>query len=338
MCMSTVRVLTPEASIPHTEVSSSWRLTARAGAQVALASGQFDCRAAAGAGFVRVCRRDPRWLEFADGSFFYPIGHNLRSPGDRRPTFYDRRAWQLVLQAEKKGTFAYAEWFKRMAARGENFTRMWLCPWWGSLEWNSDYPGYHGVGYYNQRNAARVDRVLQLAEQAGIYVNLETMNHGALSTRIDGDWEQNPICTAQPGGFVRFASDFFVNDRALKSHRNKVRYAIARWGYSTAIAFWGIITESEWVEAYDRGLYVHKAPTGPFAPDPYRTPECQERLRQWLRDMSRFFKATDAHPHLVSTHFSNPQNGTENWWAKELEIVHRPRADQPLAIRLDTHL
>ena len=148
------------------------------------------------------------------------------------------------------------------------------------------------------------------------------MNHGALSTRIDGDWQDNPMCRAQPGGWLQYATDFFTDDKAQRLHRQKLRYTIARWGYSRAIAFWGVITESEWVEPYDRGLYVQQAPTGEFAPTPYRTPEYQDQMRQWLRDTARYLKQTDSHPHLVSTHFSNPQNGAEMWQYPELDIIH----------------
>ena len=299
-----------------------WALIAKADGEEAQRHGVFTTKASGSPGFVRISPRDSRYFEFSDGSFYYPIGHNLRSPSDRRPTFYTPAVWRKTLDAEKEGIFAYQRWFKTMQANGENFSRIWLCPWWGGLEWNSKYPGYHGVGYYNQENAARIDMLLELAEQHGVYLNVATMNHGALSTRIDGDWEENPLCESQPGGFVRYASDFFTNERALESHRRKIRYTIARWGYSTAVAIWGVITESEWVEAYDRGLYVSKPPTGEFAPDPYRSPRYQQRLRQWLLSMSRFIKTTDAHPHLVSTHFSNPQHGTEMWWADELDVIH----------------
>ncbi len=302
-----------------------WRLTAKAGAEKVTAAGAFVCTPTAGKGFVRLSEHDPRMFEFSNGSFFYPIGHNIRSPSDRRPNIFGAKTLANAGRADKQGTRAFESWYKRMKANGENFTRIWMCSWWCGLEWNATYPGYHGLDYYNQQNAARLDRLLELAEKEGIYVNLEPFNHGALSTYIDKDWRHNPLSRTQPGGFLRYATDFFTSAKAQRMHRQKLRYTIARWGYSPAIAFWGIITETEWVEPYFRGLgWVNDSmlEKGSHVPRPYKTSRHMDKMRKWLVETGEYLHQTDAHPHPVTTHFSNPQNGLEMWKRDNIQIVH----------------
>ena len=195
-------------------------------------------------------------------------------------------------------------------------------PWWGALEWNPTQGPYHGLDYYSQENAARLDRVMELAEKNGIYINLETMNHGAISSGIDHDWENNPLNADVPGGYLKYATDFLSSERAQKSHRNKLRYTIARWGYSTAIAWWGTVTEAEWTEPYARSLSWFKPDRNIRAPKPYHTDKYVVPLYRWISKTGGYIRSNDAHPHLVSTHFSNPQNGIDVWRWPHTEVVH----------------
>ncbi len=309
---------------PWTPGTYKWVVRAKAGRDLAKAGGTFTCTPSNAKGFVRIAKRDRRMFEFSDGSSFFPIGHNIRSPSDRRPGIYRVKTIDNADWADRRGTYAFERWFKKMAANGENYTRIWMCPWWTGLEWNQDYTGYHGLGYYNQKNAARLDRLLELAATHGIYVNLETFNHGQLSTSIDPDWIHNPLNRQHPGGFLRYASDFFSSPRALELHRRRLRYTMARWGYSPQIVLWGIITESEWVEAYFRGLgwvSEKQAAKNQETPYPYRSNRHVDKMRDWLTDTGKYIQTTDAHPHLVTTHFSNPGNGNEMWYRDPLQVV-----------------
>ncbi|MCK5849506.1 MAG: DUF5060 domain-containing protein [Kiritimatiellae bacterium] len=310
---------------PWRQGEYKWTLTAKTGDEKAVMKGSFVCTPAKTPGFVHLSKRDPRYMEFSNGDFYYPIGHNLRSPSDRRPNIYGADVTANLNRAERQGTRIYAEWFKKMHAHDENFSRVWMSPWWCGLEWNRDSTGFHGTGYYNQANAACLDRILELAEKEHIYLNLETANHGMFSTFIDKQWRHNPLNKANKGGFLSFATQFFTDKRAKKTHENKLRYTIARWGYSTAIAWWGIMTEAEWTEPYYRGLdhvKLNKLDVAPWVPRPYKTKKHKEDLLQWIVDMDQFIRRTDAHPHLVSSHFSNPQNGTELWRRDGNDIVH----------------
>ena len=66
----------------------------------------FECVASEGRGFVRVSRRDPRYMELDDGSPFFAVGQNV---------------------AFVKDLFATAERIRRLGASGANFARVWAC-------------------------------------------------------------------------------------------------------------------------------------------------------------------------------------------------------------------
>lgn len=62
-------------------------------------------------GFLRVSRRDPRWLEFSDGTPFFAIGQNL--------AFIGSQQYFTLSRAE--------EAFARLATNGANYLRVWTC-------------------------------------------------------------------------------------------------------------------------------------------------------------------------------------------------------------------
>jgi hypothetical protein len=66
----------------------------------------FECTASADKGFVRVSPRDPRYLEFDDGSPFFAVGQNVAFVTD---------------------SYVSAEMIRKLGANGANFVRVWAC-------------------------------------------------------------------------------------------------------------------------------------------------------------------------------------------------------------------
>ncbi len=303
-----------------------WKIVARAGDEESTVKGVFVSLKGKSHGYVRTSEKDPHWLEFEDGEFFYPIGHNLRSPRDTRAADTMPSTIASGLRAEREGTMAYAKWFKKMHENGANFARVWMSSWWLGLEWNQTTEGYHGLEYYNQSNAARLDRLIELAEKEGVYLCLETINHGMLSSHIDKQWAENPANKeTQPGGYLCYATEYFSSERANEWHRNKMRYTVARWGYSTSIAWWGVVTEAEWVEPYFRSISWVREGTvewEPWIPRPYKSRGYRAMYQDWISDMAGYMKEVGMHPHMTSVHFSNPYNGLGVWRKPDTDIVH----------------
>lgn len=275
-------------------------------------------------GFVRVSERDPRYFEFSNGEFFYPMGHTIRSPSDRRPRIYEAPLEQTLDTVEAMGTAVFERWFRRLSENGANFGRVWISNWWLGLEWNHRHPGYHGRKYFNQANAARLDRLLELAEEYGIYLNIETINHGTFSTVVDAEWEDNPWSEfSADEGPNKYATDFFYHEESLRWHRNKNRYLLARAGHSPNVVWWGVATETEWLEPMFRsirGLDPRRA--RPHHPIPFRTNEHREHFKTWVDDTATFLRNANAHPVLSGTHFSNPGNGMDFWELDSIAVLY----------------
>jgi len=263
----------------------------------------FTCiPSAASKGFIR--SSPSGYFVFDDGTFFYPIGMNIRSPADtRQPYRYP------FSQYEGKGTYAYDLYFRKMKDHRMNWSRIWLCSWWCGLEWREDWGSYAGIGYFNMKNAWRFDYVLKTAEEHGIYLQVDTMNHGQLSLKIDREWDHNPYNTAL-GGFLSRPEDYFTHPKAQKLHKHKLRYIVSRWGYSPYIMAWMLLTEVEFTEEYFNGAYKNGNIPGTYP-----------KTTAWHKEMARYMKRIDPWKHLVGTHFSHPHRGSDIWSLPEMDIA-----------------
>jgi cellulose synthase/poly-beta-1,6-N-acetylglucosamine synthase-like glycosyltransferase len=116
-------------------------------------------------GYVRIDPKSRRFVREPGGPF-YPVGINLRSPGDKGGQFnYD-----FQVPSEQEGALRMEAYLNRMKAAGISMARVWLTPWFGGLEWRRDVRGYSGVGSYNLQNAWRVDSVMSKAEELGLSI------------------------------------------------------------------------------------------------------------------------------------------------------------------------
>ncbi|MBN1673570.1 MAG: DUF5060 domain-containing protein [Kiritimatiellae bacterium] len=230
-------------------------------------------------GFVRVSARDPRCFEFDNGAYFFPIGHNVRSP-------YDERMDRQFPWAKRwpRDSTSYAQYFQTMREHGETMAEVWCAPWSLGLEWNPKWRGYHGIGQFNLMHAWELDQVLAQAERSGLYVNLVIHNHGKFSTYSDKSWEHNPFYTAN-GGYLRNPEDYFSDSRALDSFRKLMRYTVARWGHSTRVFAWELWSELD-LTGSDRKKKCYKNP----------------EVVEWHRIMGQYVKEIDPYDHMVSSH------------------------------------
>jgi len=230
-------------------------------------------------GFIGISKIDPKYFAFPKENFFYPIGINIRSPTDTR--------YALMLKKDvpmDTGTFYYEKIFKEMNENGENFTEIWLAPWFAGLEWIETRPGYKGVGYYNMRNAWKIDRILELAEKYNIYLQLVIINHGQLSTFCDEEWQDNPY-NEKNNGFLKSPEEFFTNPLAKEYTKKKLRYIIGRWSYSPNIFSWILLNEINLVGS-DNKFYLSST------------------ITSWYDEMSKYLKKIDPYKHLVSAHYT----------------------------------
>ncbi len=262
----------------------------------------FTARPAGGPAFVRCSVRDPRHFELDTGTYFFPIGHNTRSPFDTRMD--EQFPWRF---RHPEGTRAYRHYFRNMAAAGENLAEVWMCQWSLGLEWSTVSPGYHGAGDYHLGNAWELDEVLGWARESGMRINLVLNNHGRAGLGYDAEWQDHPF-NVNRGGFIA-ADDpmhFFAHPRAMDLQQRLFRYIVARWGWDSTVFAWELWSELDLV--------------GKHGQDP--VPQKDPRVIQWHRQMGDYLRAIDVNRHLITTHLSGDYRVTSPELAQLPQIDH----------------
>jgi hypothetical protein len=244
--------------------------------------GEFHVRPAEpGAPVPVTMTKGARHFRHRDGRPFIPIGQNLGWP-------------------EESGSRIYSAWLRSLAAEGANCGRLWLVHYMcgTALEWSPKKvnPGYGGVGVYSQESAARVDRMLASALENGVYLTLSFYSFGD----TNWDWERNPYCR-QAGGWLGEPTEFFTDERARRATRNRLRYAVARYGWSPAVWAWELWNEVETSRGYT-----------------------EDAVTSWHEEMAAYVKSIDAHGHLVTTsyRFTPPETSCRAYELEDIDFVN----------------
>jgi hypothetical protein len=121
--------------------------------------------------------------------------------------------------------------------------------------WNSTFEGQgngggrfliesmeSGVGRYDQRKVARIDQILQWAEDRDLKVMLAIWAHPFL--RVGGQpWPDGRWDVSNPYSRIVEAAEFYTDSLSWSYQEKQYRYIVARWGYSRALGIWEIINE-----------------------------------------------------------------------------------------------
>jgi len=216
------------------------------------------------AGFIRVDPSNPRRFITANGKRFFPRGEDV--------------AWD-------SGGHNVTNIFWKMGAAHENWSRVWMDHWDGK---NLDWPAYGPTlptGQLDLGVAQKWDSIVAAAEQAGVHFQLTLQHHGQYSSTVDSNWGQNPYNTTNTAGstngFLTDPVQFFTNATAKALTKRKLRYAVARWGYSTSIMAWELFNEVQFTDA---------AQTGQWG-----------LVQSWHTNMAVFLRSQDPYQHLITT-------------------------------------
>ncbi|MBN1765371.1 MAG: DUF5060 domain-containing protein [Sedimentisphaerales bacterium] len=234
--------------------------------------GTFNCVAGSNPGYIRIDPCDPYFLAYDDGTTRLNIGHN--------------NCWQ------EGGIYGWENAMSKMNEAGENWTRLWMSQYSGDggveLEGLADdYTGYFsGPGNLSMQTALRLDNFIEAAEEYGVALQLVFQYHGQFSTMTNPRWDLNPY-NSDNGGFLDDPAEFFTDAQAIQLTKNKYRYIIARWGYSTSILAWELFNEARYTDGWDD--------------DP-----CM--VIDWHDEMSTYVRSIDPFGHLITT---SAHGGTE---------------------------
>jgi len=230
-----------------------------------LASGTFSIGISNSGGYVRRSA-SPYYFRLDSGAPYFPIGENVCWPGGG-------------------GTYDYDGWMTQLAGHGGNYLRLWLINEWNKLglEHLSLSPGDgSGLGRYDQQAAWRIDYILDLAERLGIRALLCVDSFNSLDADgIYGNWSRYPYNQAN-GGPCATPPEFFTNAEAKRFFQQRLRYLVARWGYSTSVFAWEFWNEVDIITGYDSAA-----------------------VAAWHQEMARCLRSIDPWAHLITTSFGD---------------------------------
>ncbi len=234
----------------------------------------FEVKAGPGNGFLRKSRNNAFYLAFDSGRPFFGIGHNT--------------GWVV-----NNNIAVYEKYFSDLRDHGCNLTRIWINnPWTLSIE-------NRKIGDYNLSDCDKLDSVIRLAEEYGIYIILVLDSYGSLMEDTgawnEGVWGKNPYNSVN-GGPCEQPWDFFTNPEARTWYRNRLRYIVSRWSHSP-----GILAFELWNEV--------------------------DTPRDWAAEMLGYLKSINPHGQLVTTSLSYPwgNNFDEStiWSLKDLDLIEQ---------------
>ncbi len=249
----------------------------------------FEAGPGSGRGYIRVSTKDPHYFEFDNGEPFFAIGLNM----------------------VEHPLSEYYRYIPRLAENGGNFSRLWIGYDYFALE--------HGtMGFYRLDNAWRLDQVMELSEKWGIYQKLCIDWIRYITPRGEarrGFDHEDYAYSISNGGPCQNMKDFFTLPEAKRRFKNRLRYLVARWGYSPNVMAWELWNEIDLVD--------------PKALDP-------SIIVPWNQEMCRYLKSIDPWQHLTTNSLAGKDTSKSYWPLEENQFAQRhgystPRPDAVLA-------
>ncbi|KAF0094820.1 MAG: glycoside hydrolase catalytic core [Puniceicoccaceae bacterium 5H] len=231
-------------------------------------------------GFLRL---NNRWsFRYDNGKPFRGVGENL---GWEARAHDDSKFFKGLHEDPR---FNYDDMLAALHANEGTFFRTWMIYWNLPVDWKIVHNTYRyedTEARFNPSGIERLDHLVELADRFDVHFMLTLESHVGL---LGDGWERSTY-NARNGGWAETPAEFFTDAETRSHYKDKLRYMIARWGYSPSIAVWELFNE------VDNAMYPgHQEQTIPDA-----------AVRDWHREMSAYLKAHDPYGHLVSTSVSH---------------------------------
>jgi len=202
----------------------------------------------------------------------------------------------------------YKETISQLADNGANYIRTIMYPSATDIEWEE-------VGNYTNRlaMAQEMDEILELAEERDVYIHFNMQIHYSFQYSERAyyrAWSWDAKVEGVPFGYRALMKtdnpiDFLTNEEAKKYYKQRLRYILARWGYSTNIAAWELFSEITNVGS-------------PLADnnDFYMVGENWKKYRDWQVEMAAYLKSHyHGQTHLVTASFGGPKKPEDDTFA-----------------------
>lgn len=236
-----------------------------------------------------------RYLKHNEKTFI-PIGCNALWP--QNTVRMDPELWKVIPYNEQylgnskmipRTYDKFRERLSAMADSGANSFRIIFAPWAIDIE-------YGQLGNYtmHQFQAQEIDNIIELAEKKDFFIQLDMSVHypfipkGDLNYGTACSWDQGCIYGPHnaykdiPG--VNTPLDFFSNATAKEYYKQRIRYILARWGYSTQLSIIELMSEINQVGSNETTLKDNVGPQVVYLQNPkvYAT---------WNKEMAAYFKS-----------------------------------------------
>jgi len=219
-------------------------------------------------------------LKFDNGDIFRGVGENFcwesRSNDDSR----------YFKEWHENPQFNYDTMLTRLSKSGANFFRTWMIYWNLPVEFRTviNTNRYqNSTGYFNESGCKRMDELVHRCDSLGMYLMLALESHVGY---MGEGWEISSY-NKKNGGFAETPTEFFSSPLSRQQYKNKLRYFVARWGYSASIAAWEFFNE------VDNIMYS------------YNPRISDEVVTDWHNEMSAYLTEIDIYKHLITTSISH---------------------------------
>ncbi|MCC7301458.1 MAG: DUF5060 domain-containing protein [Bacteroidia bacterium] len=242
-------------------------------------------------------------LKYENRESFFAIGRNV--------AFAEEDPWESCTSTPQKFN-EQRSYISSIASNGGNFVRVRMDPWSNAIEWGTTQCG----NYQNRQDHAwELDNTLTLCETDNMKMMLCLQGDAELSTFFEWDsndnlhsinWgatgqgnppnviAQNPYYHLLGGPSVNPSPMLFLTDQSAKQYfKQRLFYINARWGYSTSIALWELMNETDNIGRYGIG------PTQTL----YNSTTVQQAVKDWHCEMSTYLSSF--YPaHLTTTGYT----------------------------------
>lgn len=258
----------------------------------------FKCIPSGNPGYLEVGHHKRQLRFSASQESFFAIGQNIPWPHHGNipytNTYDEARNRDNVFEA---GEFAeHYDNVKDLGEKDGNYVRIIMAPFGHCIEWEnlgdySDYNSYAaGIPQTRQHNAYELDKIFELCHEKNVYIDLDLELQDTHKFKEDSNfsWDKNPYHSITG---VNVPMDMLTNTVAIKYFERRLRYIMARWGYSTNLAVIELLSEQDGWEGWNAANVT------------YRT-----AMLNWHGVMATYIKdVLEERNHLIGTSFHERQ-------------------------------
>lgn len=285
----------------------------------------FEVQAAVEPGFLEI-GENKRFFEQGESSFF-PVGQNIPWP-DCNPTVDPLcktiqcggiEPWCGGKLTSLHSYDVYQKQMTDLANAGGNYMRLLIAP------WNLDIE-FEKLNNYNDRlnRAWELDRIIQKADDLDLLLHLNLHVHYPLEETsvysmfcwdyadIDCYGDDDPYCYVDELG-LKTPKDFLESKEAMIHYKNRIRYLIARYGYSTSIGVIELFSEANNI-GQATGVNEECLLDGSLPnKHPYHRQEGYAALvGDWQQQIAEFIKVELNHTeHIISANYTGTPEFTK---------------------------